>query len=47
MWTSVSPWVLAVLTAAGGMVAFHLIPPVHAKPIDYQADIVAFERRSR
>ena len=39
--------VLAVLTAAGGMVAFHLIPPIHAKPIDYQADIVAFEKRSR
>ena len=27
--------VLAVLTAAGGTFAFHLVPPVHAKPVDH------------
>lgn len=37
--------VVAVLTAGGAMVAFHIAPPVYAKPVDYQADIVNFEKR--
>ena len=39
--------VLAVLSAGGAMTAFHLAPAVYAKPVDYQADVVNFEKRRR
>lgn len=39
--------VLGVLTAGGGMVAFHMAPPVYAKPVDYQTDIINFEKERR
>lgn len=39
--------VLAALTAGGSMVAYHLAPPVYAKPVDFQADVVNFERQRR
>jgi len=39
--------VLGSLTAFGAVLAFHLFPPVYAKPIDHATDVIAHEMRSK
>ena len=39
--------VLGAVTAGGSVAAFHLYPPVYAKPLDYAADIIGHEMQSK
>jgi hypothetical protein len=42
----VASMVLGAVTAGGSVAAFHLFPPVYAKPIDYATDVQAHEMAS-
>jgi hypothetical protein len=39
--------VLGAVTAGGSVAAFHLYPPMYAKPLDYAADIIGHEMQSK
>ena len=39
--------VLGALTSFGSVAAFHLFPPVYAKPIDHATDVIAHEMNSK
>lgn len=43
----VTSMVLGAVTAGGSFAAFHLFPPVYAKPIDYATDVQAHEMASK